>query len=145
MCGQREERGETTVVAVVGMHRSGTSWLAGELQTRGLELGEVSERNPHNRKGNRENRTIGSIHERVLRDSGGSWSKPPRSVTWTASARSELQSHVASMSRRYERWGFKDPRTLLVLDEWRQLVGGLQLVGIARHPLAVAQSLSARN
>jgi hypothetical protein len=45
-------------------------------------------------------------------------------------------------------WGFKDPRALLVLDEWeRQLAprGGPVYVGIYRHPLAVHQSLQNRN
>jgi hypothetical protein len=42
-------------------------------------------------------------------------------------------------------WGNKDPRTLLVLDEWRRQLGDrLVLVGIFRHPGAVATSLLAR-
>jgi hypothetical protein len=41
-------------------------------------------------------------------------------------------------------WGFKDPRTLIVLDGWRALVPDMEFVGIYRHPLAVAQSLASR-
>jgi len=42
-------------VAILGMHRSGTSCLAGSLQELGLYLGEVYDQNPHNPRGNREN------------------------------------------------------------------------------------------
>jgi len=65
------------IVAVLGMHRSGTSWLAGSLQDLGLEMGEVSTRDPHNLKGNRESPVLMEIHDGVLVDSGGSWKRPP--------------------------------------------------------------------
>jgi hypothetical protein len=41
--------------------------------------------------------------------------------------------------------GFKDPRTLLVLDGWRQLEPDMEFVGIFRHPNAVAASLARRS
>jgi hypothetical protein len=41
-------------------------------------------------------------------------------------------------------WGFKDPRTLMVLNGWHELVPDMEFVGIYRHPLAVAQSLASR-
>ena len=71
------------VVAVLGMHRSGTSWLAGSLQEQGLELGAVNEQAAHNAKGNRENDEIAALHGAVLRDSGGSWDSPPRRIEWS--------------------------------------------------------------
>ena len=48
----------TPVVLVLGMHRSGTSCLAGSLQQAGLELGDVFTSNPFNKKGNREHRDV---------------------------------------------------------------------------------------
>src|SRR5690606_1249558 len=41
-------------------------------------------------------------------------------------------------------WGFKDPRSLLLLDGWHALVPAMRLVGIIRHPLAVVDSLHSR-
>ena len=134
------------VVAVLGMHRSGTSWLAGSLQELGLEMGEVSTKDPHNQKGNRESPVLMEIHEGVLVDSGGSWKRPPATVAWSAARRAALAAHVADMNARYPNgWGFKDPRALFVLDEWLRQVPGLARAGIFRHPLAVWRSLAARN
>ena len=70
----------TRIYAVLGMHRSGTSWLAGSLEERGLALGEVNESAKYNAKGNRENSELQSLHAAVLRDSGGTWRDIPRRI-----------------------------------------------------------------
>ena len=135
----------SSVTAILGMHRSGTSWLAMTLQQRGLELGEVSLSNRANRKGNRESAVLTPLHESVLRQNGGSWNDPHWPNRWSAEAEDALRQFIADMDQRYEHWGFKDPRALMVLDEWaRQVPGRLQRVGIYRHPLAVHRSLIAR-
>lgn len=135
----------SSVTAILGMHRSGTSWLAMTLQQRGLELGEVSLSNRANRKGNRESAVLTPLHESVLRENGGSWNNPRWPNRWSEEAEGVLRQFISDMDQRYEHWGFKDPRALLVLEEWqRQVPGRLQRVGIYRHPLAVHQSLLAR-
>src|SRR5690242_14188731 len=105
------------------MHRSGTSWLAGTLQQLGVELGEVNERAPYNAHGNRENERIQILHDAVLGESGGSWRRPPRRVVWSATRLAELRAIVRAMDDQFERWGFKDPRTLLALDGWKEVLG----------------------
>ena len=138
--GARPER----VISVLGMHRSGTSCLAGSLEQQGLFLGEVNTAAPWNKRGNRESFTIMDLQGEVLAASGGSWDNPPPVVEWQPEhlerARAVLAEHAGQAV-----WGFKDPRTLLTLDGWRQLVPDIELVGIFRHPLRVAQSLQTRN
>ncbi len=135
----------TRVVAVLGMHRSGTSWLTGALQELGLELGDVSTSNAHNPRGNRENRQLRELHEDVLRRNGGSWRRPNWPNRWSRQQRSALTRHIAEMSADRTVWGFKDPRALLVLDEWHRQIPDLERVGIYRHPTAVSRSLRARH
>ena len=65
------------VIAVLGMHRSGTSALVGSLQQRGLFLGRHSTRNTYNLRGNRENPDVVQLNEDILEHSGGSWHAPP--------------------------------------------------------------------
>jgi hypothetical protein len=134
------------VVAVLGMHRSGTSWLAGELEARGLALGEVNTAAKYNARGNRENAEVMRIHDDVLAASGGRWNRPPRRTEWPDAQRGALAAFIARMDERFPSgWGFKDPRTLLVFDEWEHTIGSrLDLVGIYRHPESVARSLLAR-
>jgi hypothetical protein len=56
-----------------------------------------------------------------------------------------LARHIAAMSRSHPLWGFKDPRVLLLLDEWHEQVDELLRVGIYRHPAAVYRSLRTRH
>ena len=139
-----EDSVQAGTVLILGMHRSGTSCLAGALQEAGLYLGNVNEKAPHNAKGNRENRVIMVLHDKLLAASGGSWDAPPASVTWSSehvAARDALIAHYP-VDRP---WGFKDPRTLLSLEGWLAALPLTRCVGTFRHPLAVAQSLAARN
>ena len=125
------------------MHRSGTSCLTGSLQNYGLELGDFSEWNPHNRRGNRENNSVVSFHDKLLADNGGSWDAPPKKVRWQQKHYDQAQDILAQYAD-IPVWGFKDPRTLLALEGWKQLLPNMMFVGIYRNPSAVAKSLSKR-
>lgn len=131
-------------VMVVGMHRSGTSFLTGSLQQAGLELGKFSAWNPHNLKGNRENLDIVAFNDGVLNARGFAWDNPPTSrILWTAEEYARARELIADFAGA-PHWGFKDPRSLLLVDGWRELLPDLRFVGIFRHPSAVVQSLHAR-
>lgn len=139
-----ETAGVQRVTMIVGMHRSGTSFLTGSLQQAGLELGKHSAWNPHNLKGNRENGDIVALNDTVLAAHGYSWDSPPvGTLAWHPEHLDAARSIIDSYSG-VPHWGFKDPRTILVLDGWRQLLPDIQFVGIFRHPEAVARSLDAR-
>lgn len=129
---------------VVGMHRSGTSFLTGSLQQAGLELGQHSAWNPHNLKGNRENQAVVAFHDALLARHGFAWDNPPKEpVAWTSTDKAKAQKLINEY-RGVPHWGFKDPRALLLVEGWLDLLPDMQFVGIFRHPLAVAQSLDAR-
>lgn len=132
------------MIAVLGMHRSGTSCLAGTLEEAGLFLGRVSRQNPHNLKGNRENPRIMALHDDLLAANGGSWDDPPETVVWPDRLRAERDSIIGEYAG-LPLWGFKDPRTLFTLEGWREALPGLCFVGTYRDPGAVARSLEARN
>jgi hypothetical protein len=132
------------VILVVGMHRSGTSCLAGSLQESGLELGDVVTQARHNPKGNRENLRIMKLHDAVLAANGGAWDEPPARVCWTDAQRRDRDAIMDDYVG-VARWGFKDPRTLLTLDGWLEVLERVRFVGSLRHPRAVATSLQRRN
>ncbi|MBI5063617.1 MAG: sulfotransferase family protein [Desulfatitalea sp.] len=131
------------VLAVLGMHRSGTSCLIGSLQQAGLYLGKHNTWNPHNLKGNRENDDIVKFHDELLSDNGGSWRNPPLTVKWSKSHFKKARQIIAPYEN-HPFWGFKDPRTLLAFDGWKILIPDIQIVGIFRHPVPVVQSLMNR-
>jgi len=132
------------VIAILGMHRSGTSCLTGTLQEAGLSLGDCHTWNKHNEKGNRENQQFVDLHDAILEANSAAWDDPPAKVVWRdehiAAARRLLKEHAGEPT-----FGFKDPRALLVLDGWKQLYPAIEFVGIYRHPNAVAKSLEKRS
>ena len=132
------------VLAVLGMHRSGTSMLAGTLQEAGLVLGDVVTAAPHNRKGNRESLPIRTLHDDLLATAGGDWQTPPEAVCWRPVHQLLRDSLIEQFSNQ-PIWGFKDPRSLFCLDGWREALPQLEAVAIVRHPLEVAASLQARD
>lgn len=131
-------------VLILGMHRSGTSCLAGCLEEAGLYLGEVNTSAPHNAKGNRESRAIMELQDDLLRANSGNWDAPPREVIWSAQYQARRDAIIAAYPTNHL-WGFKDPRTLLTLSGWLEVLPSARFVGTFRHPLAVAASLQARN
>lgn len=137
---------KTAPVAIIGMHRSGTSCLAGCLEDLGLALGDVVTSAPHNLKGNRENPRFWPVHDAVLARVGASWDSPPSEpVAWTRSEIVDLKSVLEDYDGLPAPWGFKDPRATVILDGWFEVLPDLKLVASIRHPLAVAGSLAARN
>jgi hypothetical protein len=132
------------VICVLGMHRSGTSCLTGSLEEAGLPLGNCHTWNPFNLKGNRENQDFVDLNDEVLAANGGAWDKPPPRVVWSPE-HLERARQLVEQAEGKTLFGFKDPRTLLVLDGWKAACPNLQFVGIFRHPESVASSLMSRS
>jgi len=134
------------LLIITGMHRSGTSCLAGSLQHYGLQLGEVIEKSLYNIKGNRENRAVIALNDSILSFNGGSWDKPPARIKWNKTHEAEKTEIVESLkSHQNNIYGFKDPRVLFTLPLWEDGADNIKLVASFRHPLLVAKSLNARD
>ncbi len=133
-----------TTIIVLGMHRSGTSCLAGILESAGLHLGEVNTKAPFNKKGNRENNDIMKLNDQVLANTGHTWRDPPEGpAKWTEADGRQRDAIISKLSEK-PIWGFKDPRTLITLDGWLEALPSVKFVGTFRHPKRVAKSLASR-
>ena len=135
-------------VFILGMHRSGTSCLAGSLEQCDLFLGEVSRSGKYNSKGTRELPAAEHLHYQILTASGGFWRHPPNQITalpWQKQALKKVAAQLAESAP----CGLKDPRLLLLMNTWLDVISSFAvspiLVGTFRHPAAVAQSLVKRN
>ena len=132
-------------VFVLGMHRSGTSLLAGTLQAAGLHLGEVNDFARYNRKGNKEQSDFRNLNDALLASAGGTWSTPPvGQVVWSEAHIARGRALVARYQAGPRPWGFKDPRAVFTIEGWERLAPGARRVGMFRHPSLVAASLAAR-
>lgn len=132
-----------STICILGMHRSGTSCLAGSLEERGLFLGEVVNFATFNRRGNKESLTCMQINNDLMALNGGSWDNPPDTLTWNDDLRQRRDAHIASYQS-HEIWGFKDPRAVFTLPFWLEAIPDMRFVGTFRHPHAVARSLLRR-
>ena len=68
---------KATFVFIIGMHRSGTSCLAGSLERCRLFLREVTRCNRYNPKDNHELKAVRRIRNEMLAANGGTWRQPP--------------------------------------------------------------------
>ncbi len=142
------------IICILGMHRSGTSLIAGLLNLLGVYLGpeehimRPAEDNP---KGFWEHDLLTALNDEILARLGGSWHEPPIFPSgWESSpqladlrqrARAILQEDFGTA----ELWGWKDPRTCLTLPFWQKLLPSLQYVICLRNPVDVARSLERRD
>lgn len=130
-------------ILILGMHRSGTSCLAGCLEAAGLTLGDVNRSAPHNAKGNREHERIRDIHDRLMTYHGYSWDHPPdRQLSWRPLDLDRVEAEISCLEGAPV-WGFKDPRLIFCITGWIKLYAP-RFVATFRHPDAVADSLIRR-
>ena len=128
------------------MHRSGTSCLTGIMQRFGVQLGDVFEANPFNKRGNRENAEIMALNDEVLKFNGGAWDEPVIIKRWSQeqiAKREAITDAISSLGHPY--WGFKDPRMLLTYPFWLKSIKDPLFIATFRHPVRVALSLNQRN
>lgn len=132
-------------VFVLGMHRSGTSCLAGSLERCGVHLGDVSRANRFNVKGNHELADVIQLNDAILAQNGGRWDAPPDGeVVVSAESHTAIAAVLADFPPDQPA-GLKDPRILLTADAWLEAADDAALIGTFRHPAAVARSLARRS
>ena len=139
-------------VAIVGMHRSGTSMVAKLLQQAGLNLGDEPDLMPpaaENPEGFYEHLGFVRINDEVLNVAGAGWDcPPPAGFDWDDGALDPFRAHARCLAAPLQErlpWGWKDPRTSLTLPFWRSALGPLRTVVVVRNPLEVVSSLHRRN
>jgi hypothetical protein len=133
-------------VIVAGMHRCGTSLMAGLLRQGGVDMGaRLLGGGRGNPRGHFEDLEILEFHQRVFKVRGVTpLTVPPGpSMAFTAEERAEASALVARRSRS-PLWGFKDPRVTALLDQWHELLPDPFYVLLYRHPIGVALSLVRR-
>ena len=150
--------GRSRALCILGMHRSGTSAVTRTFNLLGAFVGEESDlmrETPDNPEGYWERNDIYEFHERLLAavqrrwDTGlmlpDGWHRDPR----VAPFRDELKRIVVAAFAGRPLWAWKDPRTCILLDLWKDVLddAGIDLdaVLVLRHPLDVAASLGRRD
>ena len=157
---QVRESGQSTMsdcLIIVGMHRSGTSALAGAIHRLGVTFGsDIVAPQEDNVRGYYEHRGILGLHENLLAAQGSSWDdiaardwSDDHETPATASFRRDLGRLLADEFGSASLWAVKDPRLCHLLPAWRPVLSEKNVtphVVIAHRAAAeVAASLAKRN
>lgn len=132
---------EPKTYVVLGMHRSGTSFLSGALIQAGANMGDVLARDVN------EDSCFQSLNIRIPNSAGGSWDCPP-SVGSIDAQRKKYSKEIQETISKHkgDRWGWKDPRTSLTFDLYEPyLTNDVYLYCCFRRPEKVVESLTKRN
>lgn len=138
-------------ICITGMHRSGTSLTASWLQKCGLRLddGNLMGAGKGNSKGHFEDLDFVNLHiESMLRNNKSSkgWIVTgPENFKFSAKELRKATMLVESRSLKYDFWGWKDPRTVMFLKEWKKVVPDLKFIFVWRDAHAVINSLRSRS
>ncbi|HEV7516213.1 MAG TPA: glycosyltransferase [Thermoanaerobaculia bacterium] len=139
---------------VAGMHRSGTSLVASWLAAAGVDLGRrLLAPDASNPTGYFEDLGFLDLDRRMLREATPEGEAGHPDWGWTESERldrarfaahaDEARALIAAQERSGQGgpWGWKDPRTTLLLDFWDGLLPEARYVLLYRFPWEVADSM----
>lgn len=157
-------------VIVIGMHRSGTSLVAGMLSLLGVYMGpEAPDTDPvtgmanpsakQRRDGYSEAGAFRKVNEALLYSVGAEWDiidpyidakidpvlRKRALQRFRAATHTVLQTEFLDAAGRHvERWGWKDPRTSLTLDYWLELFPDAKVIHVRREKSNIVDSLVRR-
>ena len=139
---------QSKTLMVVGMHRSGTSLISSWLYRCGLQLGEhLLEASNGNVEGHFEDVEFLRMHEEILtsNDFPASGYVYDKVIDISVYQLEKLKSVIKVKNQRYRQWGWKEPRTCLFLDLYRELLPNSKYLVIVRDYAAVVHSLLKRD
>ena len=130
---------------VLGMHRSGTSCVAGVLHHSGVYMG-TSLTKPWfaNPKGGYEDTEWVKVNARMIAANGGEWFNPPDQIKSPGLYEEDIRRQVRQ-SAREPHWGFKDPRTILTIDVIHPYLPNPHYIYVTRDLAGIIKSLATRN
>ena len=146
------------ITIILGMHRSGTSTIAGILHLNKIIMGTYQNFWPRplnqNPKGFYENYDFRKINDILLKNVGydvKSYKINIPKIVVDEKIKTRMIKLVEHYCLKYSCWGWKDPRTCLTIMEWYKIIkllgleNQIKIVYVSRKALAVARSLNKRN
>ena len=143
---------------VLGMHRSGTSTVAGILHLHNIIMGTYQNFWPRplkqNPKGFYENYDFRKVNDTILKHSDynvKSYNSEIPNIILHDKMKLKMSKIIKNYSSTYIDWGWKDPRTCLTIFQWIEVIESLNLknqvriIFVSRKAISVARSLKKRN
>ncbi len=128
-------------VIVLGMHKSGTTFLSKTLHQSGINMVDKTFDAAYDEGNKWERESLLKLNKEALQ-CGSKWSILVRSpispddAAWQNTA-PQFSREIERLNREYARWGFKDPRTCMTYEGWKTLLPEHELLCVIRHPHAI--------
>jgi len=145
-------------ICIIGMHRSGTSTISRAVNLLGAYLGEerdMMKPRADNPEGFWERQDIANLDDKILAAYKKDWDcLVPQPEGWhkseeAAPLRAEVKALLATHFSGKPLWAWKDPRTTVVFEIWKEAVAelgaALACLVVVRNPLDVARSHQKRD
>lgn len=134
-------------IVVLGMHRSGTSFVTRAINLLGARLGDdLLGATTSNPAGHWEHAYSLDINRRLLEMAGGRWDDPPDSVEAGPVSKLRMRLFLTRLHEKGKNTAvWKDPRTPLTFQVWKKEIENYVPVFVFRHPSSVSSSLQRRN
>jgi hypothetical protein len=139
---------QNKTLIIAGMHRSGTSLITHWLNECGMQLGEnFLPAGIGNIDGHFEDIEFLKLHEEILHDNHlpESGLTDEHNIEISLYHREKLKSIIQVKNNLYPQWGWKDPRTCLFLDTYKELIPDARYLIVVRDYNAVVSSLLQRD
>ncbi|WPJ97740.1 sulfotransferase [Coraliomargarita algicola] len=131
-------------IILTGMHRSGTSLLGSFLNESGIHMGsDLVEKDSGNPNGYYEDTEFLNFHIRLIQKYHKSNWYAPSSIMPNDEER-QMALDLLSKKGSHGVWGWKDPRSTLFLELWRDLCPDAKFLFVYRNPFSVIESLNRR-
>jgi hypothetical protein len=133
---------------IAGMHRSGTSLITHWLNECGLQVGEnLLGAGLGNVEGHFEDIEFLKLHEEILIDNHlpSTGLTEAHNIPVSIYHKEKLKSIIRVKNNLYDQWGWKDPRTCLFLDTYKELIPDARYLIIVRDYKSVVSSLLQRD
>ncbi len=134
-------------LCITGMHRSATSLAASWLQACGLAVddGRVLGPRTGNPKGHFEDEDFMALQVRLIKSrvprSGGWKVANPLRIVPDSIFEESARELIRERAEKFAFWGWKDPRSSLLLHHWKRLIPGMKAILLWRPCAEVAGSL----
>jgi len=141
-----ENKIDNKAVIVLGMHRSGTSLMAGILRILGVNMGkELLGANAYNVRGYFEDVDFLRLNEKMLSRMKTSWDNPPRERIDAEKLKSFESEIEKLLSQKKGLWGWKDPATVFFVEQYLPWTENPHFIYCFRNHYDIALSLQERN
>jgi len=139
------------ILCITGMHRSGTSLIASWLEHCGLNIHNGNVIGPHigNSKGHFEDKDFVNLHSSAIlaeHPMSKNWQVfVDKLMTFSDGHLSTAKKLVSERNEKFNNWGWKDPRSVLFLEQWKAIIPDLKVLLIWRPCSEVVRSLIDRS